>query len=96
MKEMLWVLVYFASIQHAEGRCPITPSSSYFEITYGKDTGKGSLQKEFYECDRNAYCINVVKTKDGKYATVNSESELNELEDVSCVWKKIKNIAGKY
>ena len=88
MKEILWILVAL-KLLHDDVISSVSASSSYFKITYGKDTGKGSLKKEFYQCDRNAYCTNVVKTKDGKYATVNSESELKELKDVSCVWKKI-------
>ena len=95
MKEILWILVALYKLLHDDVISSVSASSSYFKITYGKDTGEESLKKEFYECDRDAYCTNVVKTKDGKYATVNSESELNEMK-VSCIWKKIKNIAGKY
>ena len=95
MKEILWILVALYKLLHDDVISSVSASSSYFKITYGKDTGEESLKKEFYKCDRNAYCTNVVKTKDGKYATVNSESELNEMK-VSCIWKKIKNIAGKY
>ncbi len=94
MKVILWILVALYKLLHDDVISSVSASSSYFKIIYGKDTGKESLKKEFYQCDRNAYCTNVVKTKDGKYATVNSESELNELKDVSCVWEKIKNIAG--
>ncbi len=66
-----------------------TSSSSYFERTYGEEIRQG-LQKEFFQCDREKSCTNVVKTKNGKLETINDEKELRKRKDVVSIWKKIE------
>ncbi len=95
MKKTLLILMSLSTLLHDDSMSSVSASSSYFKITFGKDQNKASLKKEFFLCDRDAFCTNVVKTKEGEYATVNSESKLKELKDIACVWKKIKNIEGK-
>ena len=72
-------------------------TSSYFEMTYGKETREG-LRKEFFQCDREKSCTNVIKTKSGRFETINGEQQLREWIDISNIWKKMKivnEIQGK-
>ncbi len=64
-------------------------SSSYFERIYGKETRQG-LQKEFFQCDREESCTNVIKTNNGNFETVNEEKELEKRKDITGIWKKMK------
>ena len=58
-------------------------------MTYGKETREG-LQKEFFQCDREKSCTYVIKTKNGKFETINGEQQLREWIDISNIWKKMK------
>ncbi len=92
MKVLVWILAATSTLVYF-GSSLMTSSSSYFERTYGTDTGGGTLKKEFYTCDRTDKCTNMVKVKGGKYETVNGEDELEKIKkDADCIWKKIKNI----
>ena len=67
--------------------------SSYFEKIYGEgEKTRERLQKEFFQCDRDGSCTNVIKTKSGNFETVNGEKKLKERKNISCIWKKIKRI----
>ena len=66
-------------------------------MTYGKETREG-LRKEFFQCDRKKSCTNVIKTKSGRFETINGEQQLRRRKDIEAIWKKmniIKDISGK-
>ncbi len=92
MEKSIWILLTISTLLD-----DITYSalaSSYFQITYGEDKKGVPLKEEFFQCDQNHYCTNVVKTKDGKYETVSGGNALKNLKDLVCVWKKIRHSAG--
>ena len=64
-------------------------SSSYFKRTYGKETRQG-LVEEFFQCDQEESCTNVIKTQKGDFETVKEEKELAKRKDISGIWKKMK------
>ncbi len=94
MHMLPWIFVTTSTLLYF-GMSSVPLSSSYFEVTYGKDTSGRSLTMEFLECDRTESCTNVVKKKGGQYQTVNGERELKSHKDVECIWKKNK-IPGRY
>ncbi len=94
MHMLPWIFVTTSTLLYF-GMSSVQLSSSYFEVTYGKDTSGRSLTMEFLECDRTESCTNVVKRKGGQYQTVNGERELKSHKDVECIWKKNK-ISGRW
>ena len=66
-------------------------SFSHFQMTYGKETKEG-IRKEFFQCDREKCCSNVIKTRSGKFETVNDEETLSKRKDISAIWKKMNRV----
>ncbi len=91
MLHVLRILLNIATLLNF-GIANVSASSSYFEIVFGKESSKESLKKEFFQCDRNSFCTNVVKMKNGQFETANGEEELMKIREIACIWKKIKHI----
>ena len=64
-------------------------SSSFFKLTGGKETRDG-LKKEFFMCDRENSCTNVIKTLAGRLEKINGKKELTTRNDIVAIWKKMK------
>ncbi len=74
--------------------CSFVTSGSYFKLHYGEETSEASLKPEHFQCDRDNSCTHLARVKSGKLLKVNGEKELKNINDVVCIWEKVK-VAGK-
>ena len=80
------------------GKSEIAVKGNYFEMIRN-DGGKsnevhGILNKEFFKCGSQQACSHVIRFESsGTYKTISNHTQLNAINDIITVWKKIVPIA---